>query len=210
MHDLRDFHLSDMVRLDAGLRSGGQGAASMEAAARSVVTHLADRLIDKESGEKSCVLARLFVTLPLGSLEPALQDVARAALPPGLTGPDAESVRCLTLLATVGDESDWCSRRSSRGHQVVPLPNEAAIERSPMIAEAFDLTQRCSSIAAAPCLSTSIDRASRSLSACRRQFALGRYIIELPPEKLTGGEVGQRFTDWLARRYARRERAGTR
>ncbi|HEU4910485.1 MAG TPA: SpoIIE family protein phosphatase [Actinomycetes bacterium] len=137
MHDLRDFHLSDMVRLDAGLRSGGQGAASMEAAARSVVTHLADRLIDKESGEKSCVLARLFVTVPLGSLEPALQEVARAALPPGLTGRAAESVRCLTLLATVGDESDWCSRRSSRGHQVVPLPNEAAIERSPMIAELF-------------------------------------------------------------------------
>ena len=46
-------------------------------------------------------------------------------------------MRCLTLLASVGDEESWNDRRRSTGHQAVPLPSTNVIERAPMIAELF-------------------------------------------------------------------------
>lgn len=136
MYNLRDFHLSDMVRLDGALRAAGRDTPSMEAAARTIVGLLADQLVDKETGDRSCILARLFVTVPLGRLEAPLQAAARSTLPPELrSSSNTEGIRCLTLLATVGDETGWCSRHLSEGHAVIPLPTEAAVHRSPMIGE---------------------------------------------------------------------------
>ncbi len=136
MHDMRDFQLSDMVRLDSALRATGRGAATMEQAAGRVVSHLADALVDKDSGEKACLLVRLFTTLPLGRLEPGLRERALAAVPAGAVDPaQVDAVRCLTLLGTTGDEPEWRSRGESRAHQVIPLPSERAVAGSPMIAE---------------------------------------------------------------------------
>ncbi len=136
MYDLRDFQLSDMVRLDAGLRSCVTGSESMEQAADALITHLADQLVDKETGQRSCVLARLFVTLPLGRLEAPLEDAARTALAAdGALAGDVTDVRCLTLLATVGDAPEWCSRHRSQAHRVLPLHTAQAVQRSPMVSE---------------------------------------------------------------------------
>jgi hypothetical protein len=44
-------------------------------------------------------------------------------------------MRCLTLLATVGDERQWNDRRVSLGHQAIPLPSEEIVSRAPMIAQ---------------------------------------------------------------------------
>ena len=44
-------------------------------------------------------------------------------------------MRCLTLLATRGQESDWNDRRKSRGHAAIPLPSEKIVENAPMISQ---------------------------------------------------------------------------
>jgi hypothetical protein len=45
------------------------------------------------------------------------------------------SMRCLTLLGSVGDQPTWNGRRSSTGHQAIPLPSADIIEKAPMIAQ---------------------------------------------------------------------------
>ena len=40
-----------------------------------------------------------------------------------------------TLLATAGDEPEWNSRHTSRGHAAIPLPSARIVERFPMIAQ---------------------------------------------------------------------------
>jgi hypothetical protein len=49
--------------------------------------------------------------------------------------PPEPAMKCLTLLATVGDEPEWNDRRSSEGHQAIPLPSPYVVERAPMIAQ---------------------------------------------------------------------------
>ena len=128
MYDLTAFGLSDLVRLSAALRAPS-GAESMEGAARAIVCHLYDNLLDKETGERSNVLVRFYKTHPYEAL-PA--DV-RAFADRSLSGP-GDGVSCLTLLATAGVDEAWNDRRRSRDHQALPLPTPEAVERSPMIA----------------------------------------------------------------------------
>jgi hypothetical protein len=45
------------------------------------------------------------------------------------------TMRCLTLLATVGDEAQWNDRRRSKGHRAIPLPRPEIVEKAPMIAQ---------------------------------------------------------------------------
>jgi hypothetical protein len=43
------------------------------------------------------------------------------------------ATQCLTLLGTFGDHEEWRSRRSSRGHQAIPLIDERTVESLPMV-----------------------------------------------------------------------------
>jgi hypothetical protein len=65
-------------------------------------------------------------------LDPELQRFARGAL--SNTEPQA-SMKCLTLMATVGQLANWNARQQSRGHQVIPLPSPEMVERAPMISQ---------------------------------------------------------------------------
>jgi hypothetical protein len=83
-------------------------------------------------GSRACALVRCYKTHLYGKLEPELQSFAKAVLK-GL--PLGNGVRCLTLLGTVGEEKAWNSRRTSAGHQAIPLPSAEIIEKAPMIAQ---------------------------------------------------------------------------
>jgi hypothetical protein len=132
VHDLARFTLGDMTRCGVELRKIGLEASSMEEVADRTVRYLYQRLRDSSLEAPACALVRLFVTMPYDELESAQQEFARSVLG---RAPDSPEMKCLTLLATAGDEEAWNSRHTSVGHSALPLPGEDAIARSPMIAQ---------------------------------------------------------------------------
>jgi hypothetical protein len=131
MYDISNFSLSDMTRCGAALRKAGADASSMEEAAGRIVRFLHDDL-QSGTGKRACVLVRTFITVPYGHLPAELQTFAARVLPEIVDAPD---LKCLTLLATAGEEPAWNDRRASVGHQALPLPSAASISRSPMISQ---------------------------------------------------------------------------
>ena len=129
MHDLNTFGLSAVVECGAALRSETASAESMEEAANRIVGYLYDNIVDG-SGKRALALVRFFKTHPFGSLDPQQQEFARS-----LHNDASVSTKCLTLLATRGDEPDWNSRQTSRGHVAIPLPSEKMVEDAPIIAQ---------------------------------------------------------------------------
>ena len=138
--DLRSFGLTEMLRCSVALRSAADGATSMEDAAQRICRYLyaefgamstaagaAERI-----GGGDCALVRLYKTHPYAQLEPSLRRFADKALGATKAGP---GLRCLTLLATAGDEPAWNDRNTSRGHRAIPLPTPAIVEQAPMVAQ---------------------------------------------------------------------------
>jgi hypothetical protein len=132
MYDLSRFTLSDMTRCGIELRKLGAGASSMEEVAGRTVRSLYQELRAPGLGAPACALVRMFVSMPYSELEPDQQEFVRALLG---GPPESPTMKCLTLLATVGEEAAWNSRRTSAGHKALPLPSEESIARSPMIAQ---------------------------------------------------------------------------
>jgi len=130
-YDLSNFELSDMTRCGADLRATGAAAASMEQAAEGVVRHLYDHLTDA-TGRRCCVLVRLFTTLDYSELHDNLREFGRGLMEGHTLEPQT---KCLTLLATGGDEPPWNSRRESAGHKTIPLPSEHVVLQIPMISQ---------------------------------------------------------------------------
>jgi hypothetical protein len=62
MVTLEDFAFPDMIELGSSLREMSDRAESMEEVANRTVRHLYDCLISKETGQRACVLVRLFKT----------------------------------------------------------------------------------------------------------------------------------------------------
>ena len=130
MPDLAALTLSDMVALSAALRRTGTGAHSMEQVADAVVRRLYDSL--EGSGRRNCVLVRFFKTHRYDQLDESARAAARAMVSEEALTP---STKCLTLLATAGDEDAWNDRRRSATHQAVPLVSDEMIQRFPMISQ---------------------------------------------------------------------------
>lgn len=131
MYDLRKFTLRDMVECGLALRQLGEGATSMEETSRRIVRYLYENAGDRDGGTPSCALVRFFKTHTYSELDEPLQAEARRMAD---GSPLAAETKCLTLLATAGQEIAWKSRRASVGHQVIPLTSEEAVARAPMIA----------------------------------------------------------------------------
>lgn len=131
---LQQFGLPEMLRCGRELGRAAMGASSIEEAARGVVRYLYDKAVDPETGERECALVRFFITQPYRALDAELQAVACGQLgcPPSI-----DTMNCLVLLGTAGEELEWNERRLSRGHQAIPLPDEARVAQVPMIAELF-------------------------------------------------------------------------
>jgi DNA-binding CsgD family transcriptional regulator len=127
---LSQLSLADAVELGSRLRTAGEGLSSMEEVGMGLV-RLISEAARSETDEASCVLVRCFVT------------VGRSGLPTRLArlvaledGDDSED-QFLVLLATEGIERDWCDRRRSRHHQVIPLVGSAMSVTFPMISRMF-------------------------------------------------------------------------
>ncbi|MDQ3280577.1 MAG: hypothetical protein M3Q69_04110 [Acidobacteriota bacterium] len=104
---------------------------TLEDAAERAVEFLRNELLDS-NGAPACALVRFFKTHPYRDLPADLRDLVRAAAPEAAENPN---LRCLTLIATRGDEPDWNSRFGSRGHRVIPLVSVEMVQQAPMIAQ---------------------------------------------------------------------------
>jgi hypothetical protein len=136
MYDLTNFTLGDMTACGAALRQLSAGAGSMEEVAGRVVRHLHDGLRDGPGGPRACALVRFFKTHPYGGLDPGLQAFARRILEGQPDAPPpTERMKCLTLLATAGDQPRWNSRHTSAGHQAIPLASAEMLVRFPMTSQ---------------------------------------------------------------------------
>ena len=131
-YNLATFQLSDMLQLGQQIRRLGGNCDSMEDAAGRIVHYLYDHLLDAE-GSRCCALVRCFKTHRYDALDNGMQAAARAALTDRTaTHPE---MRCLTLLATAGDQPEWSDRRRSRAHQAIPLPSVEMVKQAPMVAQ---------------------------------------------------------------------------
>lgn len=129
--DLGSFDLDDMTLCGKHLRELSASCVSMEEAAEEIVQYLYRSFVDPESGDPQCRLVRFYKTHRYSELETELQSWTRERYANVLE--DEEDVNCLTLLATIGAEREWCDRRASRAHQAIPLPSVDAIEHAPMV-----------------------------------------------------------------------------
>jgi hypothetical protein len=126
--DVTDFTVGAMLRSGIAIRRAVRGADSLEAAANVIVRYLYEHCIGAVA--RSCALVRFYKTHAFGALEPDQQRFAAAqlgAIPP------RDDMRCLALLATIGDEEEWNSRHTSRSHKAIPLPSAESIRAAPMI-----------------------------------------------------------------------------
>jgi two-component system, NtrC family, sensor kinase len=104
----------------------------MESVADRIVKYLYTHLLDLKTESRACALVRFYKTHPYGALEPALQAFAQRSAG---DVPLAETVACLTLLATAGDLPEWNVRQRSTGHQAIPLISAEMVLQLPMIAQ---------------------------------------------------------------------------
>jgi hypothetical protein len=131
--NLTEFGLGEMLRCSLEIRKVAKREPSMEAAAKRITHFFYDELATSD-GARACALVRCYKTHPYGTLPPDLRRFAQRALQSTespVTGMD--SMRCLALLATVGDEPSWNERHLSTGHQAIPLPSAQIVQRAPMI-----------------------------------------------------------------------------
>jgi serine phosphatase RsbU (regulator of sigma subunit) len=132
MYDLTRFTLRDMAECGLALRQFGLGVESMEEASNRIVRYLYENFCTKPIGEKSCALVRLFKTHPYEDLEVELAEYARSMLD---DYPPLPAMKCMTLLATVGEQTEWNSRHRSVGHKAIPLASESVVAQIPMISQ---------------------------------------------------------------------------
>jgi len=130
-YDLSRFDLGDMLKSSLRLREASAGAPTLEASAQRVCRFLYDELRGPDT-QRGCALVRCYKTHPFGSLDPDLRQFAR-----GLMGGEEprSTMKCLTLMATVGQTASWNSRFLSQAHRCIPLPSPDIVEKAPMISQ---------------------------------------------------------------------------
>jgi hypothetical protein len=101
---------------------------SLEAAAQAVAVALHTQY------EESVVLARVYLTTPLGALPQTNKDfVQKLSESAGAAENLKTGTPVLSLIGTHGQEADWCDRRNSKGHVGIPLISSAFVGAIPMI-----------------------------------------------------------------------------
>jgi hypothetical protein len=132
MYDLTNFTQDDMYKCAIALRNMNSGCKTMEETANRMISYLYENLLDGKTGKRACSLVRFFKTHPYEELNTELQKAATEILRGRWANP---STKCLTLLATAGDEPHWNSRYTSTGHKAIPLIDRGFVERVPMISQ---------------------------------------------------------------------------
>lgn len=121
-----------MTRCGDALQQFGLKARNLEELANLMVHYFYDTLTDKQTGERSCVLVRFFMTYPYASLDPELRQLANEIL---VGQPVRQGMTCLIQLATVGIRPEWNLTKLSKEHRVIPLVSEHTVEQIPMISQ---------------------------------------------------------------------------
>lgn len=130
MYNLATFTKDDMCRCAVTLRNMDERSENMEETANRIVRYLYENLIDQSTGKQACTLVRFFKTYSYRDLSEELQASARAIL----NGRSIQrNTRCLTLLATAGEEPHWNTTKQSTGHRAIPLIDQEFVNRAPMI-----------------------------------------------------------------------------
>ena len=127
-YDLSALTLSDVVRCGYFFRQMAIHSKSMEEMVNGIVNHLFDSCKNPETGENDITLVRFFKTHSFGDLDQSLQESAQAL------APDSQlkaNTKCLILLATAGERSQWNDRHQSAGHRAIPLLSESAVSQNP-------------------------------------------------------------------------------
>jgi hypothetical protein len=132
--DLSKFDLAAAEACGRGMSTAMADATTMEDAARAACAYLRGEL-HHESDRSVSVLVRCYKTHSYGELPPDVQRVAKRAYGAIAFSPPEPELKCLVLLATVGDEPAWNDRRTSKNHQAIPLPSRHIVESAPMIAQ---------------------------------------------------------------------------
>jgi len=130
-YDLNRFDLGDMLKCSLRLREAASGAPTLEVSAQRICRFLYEQL-HGPGVDRACALVRCYKTHAFGSLEPELQEFARSIM--GSESP-RPTMKCLTLMATIGATASWNSRHLSRGHRAIPLPSPEIVEKAPMISQ---------------------------------------------------------------------------
>jgi hypothetical protein len=132
VYDLSRFSDDEMYACALALRNMDKHSQNIEDVASGMVRHLYENLIDRQTGQRACALVRFFMTCPFMELSAELQSAAQEIV----SGRSIVSTtKCLTLMATAGDEPQWNSRKSSTGHKAIPLVDRDFISRAPMISQ---------------------------------------------------------------------------
>jgi len=126
MFDLTKFSIQDMSEIGDALQQLELKAKNIDELSEMMVRYFFDNLGDTQTGEKSSVLVRFFMTYPYSSLDAELQQSADKML--GSESEDQE-MKCLKLLATAGVQPEWNSTIESKGHRIIPLQNEEKVKR---------------------------------------------------------------------------------
>jgi hypothetical protein len=131
-YNLGRFGVTEMMRCRGELRGlFSDDPQSITAAAQRTVEFFYRELVDAR-GAPACALVRFFKTARFDALDSEQQEFALTTA--GSANLD-DDVRCLTLLATIGDEPEWNSPEQSRGHRAIPLTSIDMVEQAPMIAQ---------------------------------------------------------------------------
>lgn len=132
MYNLAQFSDDDMYDCALSLRNLDKGCRNIEDIAERTVRYLYENLVDRQTGTSACALVRFFMTCPFMELSEELKLAARDLV----NGRNVSSTtKCLTLIATAGDEPQWNVRQQSSGHQAIPLLDRDFVSRAPMISQ---------------------------------------------------------------------------
>jgi hypothetical protein len=130
-YDLSTFDLGDMLKCSPRVREISTTAPSLETSAQRVCRFFYDELRNAQN-DRQCALVRCYKTHQFGTLPSDLQDFAQRLMSGATPEP---TMRCLTLMATVGQAAAWNSTTLSKGHRAIPLPSPEIVEKAPMIAQ---------------------------------------------------------------------------
>ena len=130
MYNFETFTKADVSHCAVALRNLDYGSQTMEDAANKIVRYIYDKFLDPYTGKRQAALVRFFKIHPYRDLNIRLQKEAQSIVGERYIPP---ATKCLTLLATAGDKTDWNSRQQFSGHQAIPLIDEDFVQRAPMI-----------------------------------------------------------------------------
>ncbi|MCF6148742.1 MAG: hypothetical protein E3K37_08795 [Candidatus Kuenenia sp.] len=135
MFDLTKFSLQDMSEIGDALQQLELKAKNIDQLSSMMVQYFFENLIDKRTGEKSCILVRFFMTYPYLSLDAELRQLVDTM---SHGQPVPQEMKCLVLLATAGVKPEWNSTAHSKGHRVLPLQSEDMLKKNIMVHQFID------------------------------------------------------------------------